>query len=566
MALAPQRGRAAAALLVGGYFLLLDRLGGYDAWGRFGIPPMNPNLWFADLRSVTSAWDCVRRGEPLMPVNPCDSWGRPTIYPDVWLLPRHVGLGEEHTVVLGLLILAFFFLAALAVVPAGASFKAGAVYGAALCSPAVMLGVERGNVDVLLFALIVLAVLLAARPVASAAVLLLGAVLKLYTVFGIGFLARRPERRYRLAAGAVVAGFAIYLVATWSSISATLKAVPQGDNLSYGVRRTSEWVAALLHQHSVPRLWDAVVLAAVAAVVLLARPWLRIQLGVRAGDAASRRDLDLFWAGAGVYVGSFAVLRSFDYRLVFLLLTLPQLLRWAAARRAIAVVTLLALFGALWLDPGWSGVPGVGSVLETWSRATAHLASGQPFPAAVVAQIVLFAGLLSGLVATAPSLRRSLDHDEAAGGEERRRGREQRSRARVAAGRRAGASGRCEKPPESGIEQNEKRSRSTIAQLGPAATELVARAGRTRASAAPGFPASPPRRVAGRAGRGRSARRSIRGGRAGRRRARGARYTAPPRRGVRPAAASGGPRRESGPGRRGGAGRRKRRCSRGASA
>jgi hypothetical protein len=411
-ALAPQRGRAAAALLVGGYFLLLDRLGGYDAWGRLGIPPMNPNLWFADLRSVTSAWDCVSRGEPLMPVNPCDSWGRPTIYPDVWLLPRHVGLGEEHTVVLGLLILALFFLAALAVVPAGASVKAGAVYGAALCSPAVMLGVERGNVDVLLFALLVLAVLLAARPLASAAVLLLGAVLKLYPVLGIGYLARRPERRYRLAAGAVVVGFAIYLVAMWSSISATLEAVPQADDLSYGVRRTSEWVAALLHQHSVPRLWDAIVIAAVAAVVLLARPWLRMELGVRAGDAASRRDLDLFWAGAGVYVGSFAVLRSFDYRLVFLLLTLPQLLRWAAAGRAIAVVTLLAFFGALWLDAGWSGVPVVGWVLETWSQATAGLASGQPFPAAVVAQVVLFAGLLSGLVATAPSLRRALDPDE----------------------------------------------------------------------------------------------------------------------------------------------------------
>ena len=35
-----------------------------------------------------------------------------------------------------------------------------------------------------------------------------------------------------------------------------------------------------------------------------------------------------FHAGALIYLGTFAVANNFDYRLVFLLLTLPQLVEW----------------------------------------------------------------------------------------------------------------------------------------------------------------------------------------------------------------------------------------------
>lgn len=41
------------------------------------------------------------------------------------------------------------------------------------------------------------------------------------------------------------------------------------------------------------------------------------------------RGLDAFWVGAGIYVGSYAVMHNFDYRLAFLLFAMPQLLRWS---------------------------------------------------------------------------------------------------------------------------------------------------------------------------------------------------------------------------------------------
>ena len=165
-------GRVAA--IVGGYFALIAAIGGYTSWGRLGVPPEGNknNLWFADLRSVTTAWECTRRHIAVLPVNSCDPWQRPANYPRIWLVPSLLGLGQGSTFVLGLVLAALFLVAALAVLPAAAGAGSGALYGAALCSPAVMLGVQRGNVDLAVFAVVVLAVMLSReyRRVSSASI------------------------------------------------------------------------------------------------------------------------------------------------------------------------------------------------------------------------------------------------------------------------------------------------------------------------------------------------------------------------------------------------------------
>ena len=51
-------------------------------------------------------------------------------------------------------------------------------------------------------------------------------------------------------------------------------------------------------------------------------------------------------AGAFIYLGTFAAVNNFDYRLVFLLLTLPQLVEWACMPShrlsSLAAITLIA--------------------------------------------------------------------------------------------------------------------------------------------------------------------------------------------------------------------------------
>jgi hypothetical protein len=365
-------------------------------------------LWFGDLRNVTSAWECTRRGIPVLPSNPCDITGRPANYPRLWLLPSHLGLGQGDTFALGLAICGLFLLAAVAVVPAGARLRLGVVYALVLCSPAAMLGVERGNVDLTLFVLVVAGVLAAQRSVrgivAGGACVLLAALLKLFPVFSVAFLFRRASSVALTTAYAVLAVFAVYAIALHSQLHDVLTAVPQVDTFSYGVRRVSEWTGTVAREAVSSRFqsfraWDVVlVLAAIAIGLLLSRRF-------RPGATARSRELDLFWAGAAVYVCTYAVARSFDYRLVFLLATVPQLVRWAAGSN-IARLALVALVAAMWFDE-WTRPPLIGGALHAWTRLTSVGPDAQALSVPVIAQYVLFVTLIAFLLATRPFVVRS---------------------------------------------------------------------------------------------------------------------------------------------------------------
>ena len=393
------------------YFALLEALGGHARWDRLGVPESSAR--FFDLRSLISAWECTRRGIAVLPVDPCDPYGRPANFPRLWLVPSPLGLGQGSAVALGLALAAVFLVTAVLVVPAGASLGTGLAYCAALCSPAVMLGVERGNPDLALFPLVLAAVVVTTRTlgrqIVTAVLLVLASFLKLYPVLAVGFLLRRATRASLVVAGVVVGAFAVYVAATYHQLHDELTAVPESDFFSYGVRRTTRWVAALSERvtggFAWYRPWDVLLLLVGVALGWLASRWLRPGLQKPPRDPVEQRELDLFWAGACVYVGSYAVFISFDYRLIFLLLTVPQLVRWARARHALAYATAAALLAAMWLDE-WTGVPGVRRLLDWWARTTTVRGS-PPLTVAVIAQYALFSCLVAWLLATVPrGLRR----------------------------------------------------------------------------------------------------------------------------------------------------------------
>jgi hypothetical protein len=304
--------------------------------------------------------------------------------------------------------------AALAVVPRTAPARDGAVYGAAICSPAAMLGIERGNVDILLFALLVIAALWLrrgrVRTILAYVLVLAAAILKLFPIFAAGMLARHAlrERSGRTlgGVGAVVALFGLYALATLDDIRAIGKVVPQTDWYSYGMRTFGIWWSNAVPPFST-RVWDTILFVALLAGLVALRGRIRALLPPGDGSNQAVRDLDLFWAGAGIYVCTFALFQSFDYRLIFLVLTLPQLLRWTRERRVLAVATLVLVLATQWLASPWTGVPVAVWVVSGWDYVTAFrpVAHYRSLSAAATAQLLLAVALLAGLVATAPTWR-----------------------------------------------------------------------------------------------------------------------------------------------------------------
>ncbi len=406
-----QRARLAVLAVVACYFALLVAVGGHSEWGRLGVGPLRYR--FGDLRNLTSAWECVREHIHVQTTNPCDPDNRPADYPGILLLPAHLGLGPGDTIALGWSLFAVYLTAAVAVIPARARISAAALYALVLCSPAAMLGVERGNIDLTLFSLIVLSVLVAQRGrrgrALSAALVLLAGVMKLFPVLAAGFLGRGGSRRALATVAAVLVAFAAYAVVIHHQLQQINALLPQSNKYSYGLRRVSEWVSAGLEGHSARSgslpSWDVLLALAIAAAAWFSAR--RARATIRSdGATAAERDLDLFWAGACVYVGSYILARNYDYRLVFLLPTVPQLARWASGRSKLAYLTIAALLGTTWLDAGpfeWSWLR---SLLDGWSSWTATGPQAQTLPLSAISQFALCFLLVVWLFATAPWLSR----------------------------------------------------------------------------------------------------------------------------------------------------------------
>lgn len=381
-----------AAAVVVSYFVALRANNWY--WPDFGVPG-GTGLYFLDLRFFTSAWECVRDGVDVIPVNPCDPRSRAWNYPRLWLAPAPLGLGQEHTVRLGYVLIAAFYASAFAAI-GRARLVDGLVWAAALCSPAVMLGVERGSTDLLIFALVVPGVLLLRSVrmtgvVSAHGLFLVAALLKLYPVLAWGPLLRQPRRRALIGLGTLTAVFAVDVLVTWADVRRVRALLPRDNSFAYG--------AAILGRE----MGGQIVVLVLGIVVAFGLAWLARSRGLAIGDPQThgeRRDLDLFLVGAGVFAGTFAIERNFDYRLLFLLLTLPLLLRHSRGRRAhslLAALGVAAVVATLWLGTSLPVLPlGFG---EWWAE---RLTS---FPYDELINLALFGYLVAALLLVLTSRR-----------------------------------------------------------------------------------------------------------------------------------------------------------------
>jgi hypothetical protein len=333
-------GRFVAFAIVALYLLTIAVprvLWGIDIWPWLGVPS-GPSRFF-DTRNITAAVECRRLGFDPLVSNPCDPWDRPMVYPRIWLALRWLGLNQSDTDLMAVIIV-LLFLASLWLLIGRISGGQGLLLAAVVCSPAVMLAIERTNMDLAVFVILALAVLTwRSRRIPATvgpALVLIAAVAKIYPVFALGAYFIAGKRRAALAAIVCSGAFAVYAVVTLDDILAVAKAAPQGEYHSYGARI----LLARLYHLVVPEGWGGgeVVAQALAMIPLLA---ITISLWIWVRRRYSPPDKQMvighrrlgFYFGALLFLGTFSLGNNFDYRLVFLLLTIPQLFQWIVDER-----------------------------------------------------------------------------------------------------------------------------------------------------------------------------------------------------------------------------------------
>lgn len=336
-------------IIIGVYLFLMFR---FDLWNYGGVSHMEP--LFADTHIVLAASDCNSKGYDVYRENPCDAHNRPHCYSRLWLCARVFGLTLQHTNIIGgFLAAAFLSLSVLIVRPQ--NFLQFIFFSMLIFSPSIMLGVERGNMDLLIFIMItiagfmILSKILLFRLIAFL-ILLLTTFLKFYPVasFGIFVHTFKAKITFWLTALFTFLIVGIFFAATYSDFLQLNNNIPRPSGwLSFGV--------ASFYRSTISGKW--LTLSTLLTIFILIA--MAFKLSPRTAISKSPAEplsKTFFLLGVFNLTFCFFVNTNYDYRSIFFILTIPyifELLQYQNTK--LFTKRLLYLFFAflavtLWFD------------------------------------------------------------------------------------------------------------------------------------------------------------------------------------------------------------------------
>lgn len=323
----------------------------------YQFPVMVPS--FADLRVITSAYDSADLDYDPMVYNICDPWERPFNYPRIWMVFSIFGITQKHTSVIGVALAFIFYMCLAWLVIPRIKLKTSIIYIIAVLSPAVVLGVERGNTDLIIFIILALALLFLRRgrrvtDIVSCLLILLSSILKLFPIFAFSALLKEKRKSFLIFLGICVFVFLGYLVLTYDDLVIINKNTPKPTDLTYGNMIIFDyWVDSIanllsMDVQSLKILTRAASLILSFAIIVLA---LSSYNRLKEDEIYSVCNfIDALRIGSSIYVGTFLLGYNFNYRLIFLFFCIPQLIEWSKLKGNISLsgVAILLILISMW--------------------------------------------------------------------------------------------------------------------------------------------------------------------------------------------------------------------------
>jgi hypothetical protein len=312
--------------MVGGYFLLLAftmqmvPASLLEVWRAWGVPALEPH--FGDLAGLVAGIENQDAGRGVGERNPFDPWHRPYNNPTLWFAMKYIGLNRQTETLFGFGIVALFYASVVHVL--GRLTRPQGIYaGLFLLSPAVMTGIERCNVDLMIFSLLGAVLLLRGKPFFVAPMLAPAALLKIYPIGALLALCSPPWRRTLpwLVAALVLIFF--YELANFRELEAVAASAPHYAYFTFGSTTFAIWLAqagGAGATFNYPRalFWSDTLFVIASILAMMKSPRL-------APEPKWERELFAFRLGAGIYLASFGLGANSDYRMIFFLFCLPFL-------------------------------------------------------------------------------------------------------------------------------------------------------------------------------------------------------------------------------------------------
>lgn len=324
--------------------------------GFLGIDfiPWHMSEAFADLITITNTADCNCVFNNPYLNGACDPWGRLYNYPRIWLsVFSFLKLGKSSTIYIGFLYVIFFTFCA-SKLNFNQSNKNLLFIFMLLISPPILLLLERGNNDVLVFSTIILTCygikanqnlpknLRLYLPVIIFFIL---GVLKLYPfILIITILFEKITLTKKTAIMLLFLVFScFYIYYIKDDLKLILKNTPNPSDMAYG-RMVKFWIFdySLELRHKI-----SIILSSFVIILALLTQFIFTKIQFVKSDSINSSETWLFICGASIYTGTFLIGNNYIYRIVFLLLCLPNLfglVRQSKLRYfSIAILIMIAL-------------------------------------------------------------------------------------------------------------------------------------------------------------------------------------------------------------------------------
>lgn len=288
---------------------------GWNAtWSHIQIPSMYPP--FGDMRSIQGALKSVQLGLNPQQCNPGDPWERPMNYPKIWITIAqtfHLESERSFRFFVSTFIAGYFLLCSVIL------YKYSSLYIlASVFSTSSLLAVERGNNDLLIFCLL-FAGIYSSKDHWKIFLISCASILKVYPIFSV--LVYREK--LKIATG-ITFLYCMYFAYNYEEMSVILNGNTAGGPLSYGFGYVIWLIKKYLHLPP-----STVKIALYGYVTLTIYELSKSNAFERSlvDENPVSLEKDLFFTGGAIYSFSYLLTDNWDYRLIFLILCLPYLLR-----------------------------------------------------------------------------------------------------------------------------------------------------------------------------------------------------------------------------------------------
>ncbi len=312
---------------------------------------------FLDSRQFAWAAEAYAQGYDPLIENPINPKGHQLNYPRIWHLLFALGINESHTNIIGSIVVIIFFVG-IGVFWFSNKFDnlTYFILSIVILSPSVMLGIERSNIELVLFFILSLALTINYYSTISALFFFIFAsVLKIYPVFGLVYLLKENKRRFWILFLSALGIFIIYAILSLNDFIQVYRTTPKLVGSSFGI---NVWWMGLRHSRffGLPvsdslALFLKAISYTLAFLILAATLYFSMRQK-NAGLYGQQEYIDAFRVGAGIYIGCFLLMNTHDYRLIFLIFTIPQFVAWLRDKEKgillAPLITLTAMLFSLW--------------------------------------------------------------------------------------------------------------------------------------------------------------------------------------------------------------------------